>query len=172
MSHWCIRNGNSINFIWPTQPLVSSTSNLPNTSSGSSTLTKHPPKFPTDGWSTSLSKASFFTRVEIDQHINQSGKTSGGGSHHTLPTGLTRAKACLQDEYLQDIQATYDQRYFYYRAKCFHSFKRNERPHELKLALCVVSGEVIHAYCGPTCAAGKSGFCNHILALMLVYLTA
>ena len=37
----------------------------------------------------------------------------------------------------------------------------------MKLALCVVSGEVEYAYCGPACAAGKSGFCNHILALML-----
>ena len=36
----------------------------------------------------------------------------------------------------------------------------------LKLALCFVSGEVEYAYCGPSCTAGKSGFCNHILALM------
>ena len=36
----------------------------------------------------------------------------------------------------------------------------------LKLALCIVSGEVEYAYCGPSCTAGKSGFCNHILALM------
>jgi hypothetical protein len=81
--------------------------------------------------------------------------------------GLMKAKAYLQDEYLHDIRTTYDQRYFFYHAKCFHGFKKNESPHELKLALCVVSGDVIHAYCGPTCAAGKSGFCNHILALML-----
>ena len=79
----------------------------------------------------------------------------GGGSYHTLPTGLMRAKAYLQDEYLHDIQTTYDQHYFFYRAKCFHSFKKNESPHELKLALCVVSGDVAYAYCGPTCAAGK-----------------
>ena len=52
------------------------------------------------------------------------------------------------------------------RAKCFHSFKVREEPHNLKLALCIVSGEVEYAYCGPSCTAGKSGFCNHILALM------
>ena len=54
----------------------------------------------------------------------------------------------------------------YYRAKCFHSFKVREEPHNLKLALCIVSGEVECACCGPSCTARKSGFCNHILALM------
>ena len=52
------------------------------------------------------------------------------------------------------------------RATCFHSFKVREEPHNLKVALCIVSGEVEYAYCGPSCTAGKSGFCNHILALM------
>ena len=52
------------------------------------------------------------------------------------------------------------------RAKCFHSFKVREEPHNLKLALCIVSEEVEYAYCGPSCTAGKSGFCNHILAFM------
>ena len=51
-------------------------------------------------------------------------------------------------------------------AKCFHSFKVREEPHNLKLALCIVSGEVEFAYCGPSCTAGKSGFCNHILVFM------
>ena len=58
-----------------------------------------------------------------------------------------KAKTYLQDEYLHDIKAAYNQRYFYYRAKCFHSFKTNESPHQLKLALCIVSGEVEYAYC-------------------------
>ena len=37
----------------------------------------------------------------------------------------------------------------------------------LDLALCIVSGDVMYANCGPSCAAGKSAFCNHMLALML-----
>ena len=59
-----------------------------------------------------------------------------------------------------------NQRYFYFHTKCFHSFKVHETPHNLKLDLCVVSGDVKYAYCGPSCVAGKSGFCNHTLALM------
>ena len=133
----------------------------------SSVLGEPKPKFPSSGWSVSLDKAPFFSRVEIDRHISQSGKSVGGSQHHTLPTGLTKAKTYLQDEYLHDIETAYDQSFFFYRAKCFHSFKKSGSPHELKLALCVVSGEVKYAYCGPTFAAGKSGFCNHVLALML-----
>ena len=85
----------------------------------------------------------------------------------SLPTGLAKAKTYLQDDYLHDIQTNYDQRYFFYRAKCFHSFKRHENPHYLDLALCIVSGDVMYANCGSSCAAWKSSFCNHILALML-----
>ena len=146
---------------------TTTSTSMPSTCLRSSTQTKHTPKFPADGWDILV---DLFQRhhslVEWrDKHIKESGKNVGGGSYHTLPTGLMRAY--LQDEYLHDIQTTYDQRYFFYRAKCCHSFKKNESPRELKLALCVVSGDVIHAYCGPTFAAGKSGFCNHILALML-----
>ena len=66
----------------------------------------------------------------------------GAGMHLSLPTGLAKAKRYLQDEYLHDIQTDYYQRYFFYRAKCFHSFKSNENPHNLDLALCIVSGDV------------------------------
>ena len=50
-----------------------------------------------------------------------------------------KAKAFLADEYLHEIQPHQDQSYFYYRAKCFHGFKVREEPHNLKLALCIVS---------------------------------
>ena len=74
------------------------------TTAGSSGQTQHIPKFPSEGWSTLLSKAPFFSRVEIDKHISRSGKNVGGGGHHTLPTGLMKAKTYLQDEYLHKIE--------------------------------------------------------------------
>ena len=53
-------------------------------------------------------------------------------------------------------------------ARSTSTVSKSARNHiiNLKLALCIVSGEVEYAYCGPSCTAGKSGFCNHILALM------
>lgn len=108
-----------------------------------------------------------FTRAEIENHVKDSRKKYRNNEHRSLPTGLQKAKAFLADEYLHEIQTHCDERYFYYRGKCFHSFKVHDAPHNLKLALCIVTGDVEYAYCGPSCAAGKSGFCNHILALML-----
>ena len=55
---------------------------------------------------------------------------------------------------------------FYFIAKCCHSFRKNDPPHSLKLALCIVKGDVLDSNC--TCVAGKVGFCNHISALMLM----
>lgn len=123
--------------------------------------------FPLNGWGTSLSKSPMFTRAEIEKHVKDSGKKYQNSDHHSLPTGLQKAKAFLADEYLHEIQTHFDERYFYYKAKCFHSFKVHDAPHNLKLVLCIVTGGVKFAYCGPSCAAGKSGFCNHILALMM-----
>lgn len=139
--------------------------NTPNSSAPSDSTKKV--SFPTDGWGTAVAKSPLFTCTEMDRHIANSGKKHQHSEYHSLPTGLRKAKAFLADEYLHEIQTHQDQRYFYYRAKCFHSFKVREEPHNMKLALCIVSGEVEYAYCGPSCAAGKSGFCNHILALMM-----
>jgi hypothetical protein len=61
---------------------TTTSTSMPSTSLGPSTQTKHTAKFPTDGWGTSLSKAPFFSRVEIDKHIKESGKNVGGGSYH------------------------------------------------------------------------------------------
>jgi len=123
--------------------------------------------FPANGWGISLAKGPMFSRAEIQKHVGNSGKKYRNSEHHSLPTGLQKAKAFLADEYLHEIQTHCDQRYFYYHAMCFHSFKVNEAPHNLKLALCIVTGNVEYTYCGPSCAAGKSGFCNHVLALMM-----
>ena len=68
----------------------------------------------------------------------------------------------LEDEYLHDIQTNYDHQYFYYYVKCFHCFKTNEIPHNLIIGLCIISGEVVFANCGHSCASGKSGFCTHV----------
>ena len=111
-------------------------------------------------------KSIIYLRGNWKAYCNFRKKKHQNSEYHSLLTGLWKAKAFLADEYLHEIQTHQDQSYFYYHAKCFHSFKVREEPHNLKLALCFVSGEVEYAYCGPSCTAGKSGFCNHILALM------
>ena len=100
----------------------------------------------------------------MNQHIESSGKKVGNADNHSIPTNLRKAKTFLRDEYLKDIEANSNQRYFYLRAKCYHSFRKNDAPHSLRFALCIVSGEVMHANCA--CKTGKVGYCNHVLALM------
>ena len=48
----------------------------------------------------------------------------------------------------------------------FHSFKTNESPHNLNVALCIISREVVFANCGPSYTSWRSGLCKHVLALM------
>ena len=60
--------------------------------------------FPGSGWVTSLENAPMFTRAEIDEHITKCRKKIFYNSeHHSLPTGLGKAKAFLEDEYLHQI---------------------------------------------------------------------
>lgn len=100
-----------------------------------------------------------------NEHIARTGKNIGNKDHHSLPTTLRKARTFLEDKYLHEIMAVSDQEHFYFKAKCHHSFRKNDPPHQLKLALCIVKGDVLHSSC--TCLAAKVGFCNHILALML-----
>ena len=121
-------------------------------------------KYPNDGWGNSLERMPSFTRAEMNQHITNSGKKIASIQHHSIPTNLKKAKTFLTDQYLKDIEATSDQRHFYFRAKCYHSFNKSEAPHDLRFCLCFVSGQVVHAKC--SCKAGQVGYCNHVLALM------
>ena len=107
--------------------------------------------FPVCG--TSLSKSPLF--VELDKHIRNSGKKLQSNENYSLPTGLRKAKSFLADEYLHNIQTNCGQNYFYFRAKCFHSFKEHDEPHNLRLAVSILSGDVEYAYCGPHCVAGR-----------------
>lgn len=121
-------------------------------------------KFPDKGWGISLEKMPLFSRAEMNRHIENSGKQIANKSNNTVTTGLRKAKRFLDDEYLEEIQCAFDQKYFYIKSKCCHSYRKNDPSHDLKVALCVISGDVQSAYC--SCVAGAVGYCNHVLALM------
>ena len=71
------------------------------------------------------------------------GKNIGSNtSTHTVPTSVRKATTFLQDEYLKEILAASDESYFYFKVQCHHSFRKNDPPHNLKVALCIVSGKV------------------------------
>ena len=98
----------------------------------------------------------------MNQHVANSGKRVTNAEHHSIPTNLKKAKTFLKDKYLKEIEANSDQRYFYLKAKCYHSFRKSEAPHDLRSTMWIVSGQVINANC--SCKAAKVGYCNHVLA--------
>ena len=82
----------------------------------------------------------------------------------TLFLQVLRAKTFVQDEYLKEIQAKHDEDYFYFKYKCYYSYKKHENPHILQAGLYVIFDQVIDVRC--TCGAVKHGYCNHTLPLM------
>ena len=93
-------------------------------------------KYPLDGWSIDLPKMPFLTCGEMNLHISTSGKNIGSNtSTHTVPTSVRKATTFLQDKYLKEILAASDESYFYFKVQCHHSFRKNDPPHNLKVAL-------------------------------------
>ena len=69
----------------------------------------------------------------MNHQVLKSGKTIGNIDHHTIPTGLLKARRrFLDDEYLEDIECASDSKYFFFKGKCCHSFRKNDPPHNLK----------------------------------------
>ncbi|KAL9967600.1 hypothetical protein ACROYT_G025862 [Oculina patagonica] len=99
-------------------------------------------EFPSSGWGSSLEKMPMFTRLQMNHHVLKTGKAIGNVDHHTVPTGLVKAMRFLDDEYLEDIECASNSKYFFFKGKCCHSFRKNDAPHNLKVALCVLSGDV------------------------------
>jgi len=128
--------------------------------------TQIPFSLPSDDWSADVQQMPFFTHAEMNLHISKSGKRIDPTSKaHSIPTSIRKATTFLNGEYLKSISAASDENYFYFQSNCSHSFRKNDAPHNLKVALCIFSGEVKHASC--SWVAGKVGFCNHILALLM-----
>lgn len=51
--------------------------------------------YPTSGWDKSLKKLPLFAKVEMNNHIENSGKKMGSVKHHSVPTKLLLAKTFL-----------------------------------------------------------------------------
>jgi len=92
-----------------------------------------------------------FTRAEMNMRISKSGKSQDPQSEvHSVTTSMRKANTFLDDEYLKDISAAGDKVHFIFKFLCYHRFRKSGPPHNLKVALGLVSG-----------------FCNHVLALLM-----
>ena len=78
-----------------------------------------------------------FTKAEMNKNIENRRKRLGS-KHHSVPTSWKKGKTFLEEEYLKNIECTSDESYFYFRCKCYHSFRKNDEPHSLKLILSIL----------------------------------
>ncbi|XP_070578686.1 uncharacterized protein [Ptychodera flava] len=119
--------------------------------------------FPVTGWGTSLEKLPLFSRAQMDHYATQGGKALHRHKRGEA-TSFQRGSVFHHENYIFSLQTAVSESLFFFKSKCFHSYSKTKDPHSLKLALHLVSGEVLYGQC--TCVAGKSGFCNHMIGLM------
>ena len=107
-----------------------------------------------------------FTRKEIDEHRNNSGKRKADDVSKPIKKTLKRGLKFQEERYLSS-DTVYTKVFgnsFMVKAKYRASMSTREI-HELEVSLDVTSGNVREAHC--TCRAGKSGYCNHVMSLLL-----
>lgn len=112
-------------------------------------------------WGKSLDFLPLFTRREIDQHVSKCGKLKKLHIKKTLERGLK-----FKEERYISLESLFTARtlkYFLAKAHCRASMKKVHRVVEVQLNR--RNGEVEHAKCN--CPAGMSGYCNHVMALLL-----
>ena len=112
-------------------------------------------------WGKSLKMPSQFTIKEIDQHRQLSGKTPESAIIKTLDRG----RKFKNERYItsDSIFTKCEKGLFYVKGLCKASMKKEKRSVAVKRS--TISSKVLDGSC--SCPAGKSGYCNHVMALLL-----
>ena len=115
-------------------------------------------------WSQSLRDLPTFTKHEIEKHRQLSGKLKKGKGLPIERT-LVKGRKYLADGYLCliTLMICSSSEFVKIKCKCRASMKQLFR--NVSVTLDRHSGAVCKAFCD--CAAGRSGYCNHVMALLL-----
>jgi len=102
-----------------------------------------------------------FTINEVENHRQKSGKLPGFAIIKTLDRG----RRFKEERYISSdsVYTASQNNMFYVKAVCKASMKKEFR--DIEIVINKLSSNVISAKC--TCPAGKSSYCNHIMALLL-----
>ena len=116
-------------------------------------------------WSKNLEDLPVFTMNEIERHRQLSGKLKGKLKGLPITKTLVRGRKFLQDGYLKSntmfLCSSND--YVKIKCKCQASMKNILR--DIIVTIDRHTSEVTKSHC--TCPAGLSGYCNHVMALLL-----
>lgn len=120
-------------------------------------------------WTKDLEQFPIFTQREIIAHRNKSGKRKhqkeGKGDHSVAKTTLRGAH--FKKERFVDADTIYcgfENNFCYVKGACKAS-KRAKTIYWISVAFHQESGSVLYANC--QCPSGKSGYCNHIMAMLM-----
>ena len=111
-------------------------------------------------WGKSLSTLVIFTWRGIDLHVKKCGKLKG----KSISKISVRRKLFKHERFLScdSVYTSFNLFYFYVNARWKASMKKELR--NVWIQLCKSTGDVYIATC--SCPAGKSGYCNHVMALL------
>ena len=117
-------------------------------------------------WCKSLESLPVFTKKEIDEHRSKSGKRKVDDTCKPIKKTLKRGLKFQEERYLSSdtVYTKVFSNSFMVKAKCRASMSTREI-HDLEVSLDLTSGSVMVAHC--TCKAGNSGYCNHVMCLLL-----
>ena len=112
-------------------------------------------------WGKYLQMLPQFTIKEIEQHRQLSGKTPESAIIKTLDRG----RKFKNERYItsDSIFKKCDKGIFYVKGLCKASMKKEKRLVTVKSS--TITSKVLDGSC--SCPAGKSGYCNHVIALLL-----
>ena len=112
-------------------------------------------------WGKSLMNFPSFTIKEIEEHRLKSGKTPESSIIKTL----NRGRQFKNERYISadSIYTKWDDNLFTVMAQCKASMKKDKR--KVVVNINIMNSKVVNGNC--TCPAGKSGYCNHVMALLL-----
>ena len=112
-------------------------------------------------WGKSLEMLPQFTIKETEQHRQLCGKTPESAIRKTLERGR---KFKIERYITSDsIFTKCDKGVFYVKGLCKASVKNEKRSAAVKLT--TITSKVLDGNC--SCPARKSGYCNHVMALLL-----
>lgn len=109
-------------------------------------------------WGKSLKEMPIFTIKEIDKHRLNSGKRAA------IIKTMDRGRKFMEERYINrdSIFTQSTNTHFSVKGECKASMKREIR--KMKVILNKKTGKVESGTCD--CPAGKSGYCNHIMAIL------
>ena len=113
-------------------------------------------------WCKSLESLPVFTKKEIEKSVKRKVDDTSKPIKKRLKRGLK-----FQEERYLSSDTVYTKVFnnsFMVKAKCRASMSTREI-HDLEVSLDLTSGSVIVTHC--TCKAGNSGYCNHVMCLLL-----